>query len=216
MARTEGIPAIEQYITNLYAKEDAILAQCRHTLSSTKAAIQVSPMEGKIIQVLLQMIEAKNVLEIGTLAGYSSIWIARALPLNGRLHTIEKSQEHHAIAQRNIELAGLMQRVTLHNAEALKILDQMNQYAPFDAVFIDADKANYPNYLNHAYSLLRIGGIVIADNTRLFDLLLTKPTAENRDLHTNMQLFNEMLADTSRFTSIMLPTTEGLSIGIKK
>lgn len=216
MARTEGISAIEQYITNLYANEDDALAQCRNKLSSTKAAIQVSPMEGKIIHVLLQMIDAKNVLEIGTLAGYSSIWIARALPANGILHTIEKSEEHHAIATANIAAANLSNRVTLHLGEALTVLEQMSTYGPFDAVFIDADKANYPNYLNHAYSLLRIGGIVIADNTRLFDLLLQKPTEENRDLHINMQLFNEMLADTARFTSIMLPTTEGLSIGIKK
>lgn len=217
MARANQQDNLLDYITKLYAQEDELLASFKTDLPPQKFAIQVNAVEGKIIQVLLHLLSARKVLEVGTLAGYSSIWIARALPKDGMLYTIEKSAEHFKLANEKISSSDIADRVSLHHGAALEVLTELTQHGPFDAAFIDADKANYPNYLEAIYPMLRQGGLIIADNTRLFDLVLNDtPPEKNPELWEAMRRFNLALADDKRFISVMLPTSEGLSIAIKK
>lgn len=216
MARPQAASAVYKYIEDLYTSSDPALEKLRAELPEHKFAIQVSPLEGKLISILLKLHNAKRVLEIGTLAGYSTLWIAKALPSDGCVHTIEKSTEHFLIAQKNIKNSAYSSNIIMHNGAGLEIIETLHSQEPFDAIFIDADKVNYPNYLNATYPLLKTGGLIIADNTRLFDLVLSdEPPAKNPELWEAMRLFNKMLSDETKFNAVMIPTHEGLSIAIK-
>ena len=125
-------------------------------------AHDVSALQGKMLALLIQMTRAVRVLEIGTLGGYSTICMAKALPLNGSVTTIEFSQQHAAVARQNIESAGLTHCVALYVGAALDVLPTLN--APFDLIFIDADKANNPRYLEWAIKLAQPGTVIVADN----------------------------------------------------
>lgn len=199
------------YIESLYAVEDEILHETRVSINEYLQKIQISPLEGKIIHVLLNMVKAKKVLEIGTLAGYSAIWIARALPKDGQLTCIEKSEENYKIALANLQNAVPDGKVKLINADAKELLPTLNE--KFDAVFIDADKTSYPFYLEQTYRLLNQGGLIIADNTLLFGKVYNKSSEE---MVIAMQEFNQKISDPDRFISIILPTNEGLTIAIKR
>ena len=125
-------------------------------------AHDVSALQGKMLALLIQMTRAVRVLEIGTLGGYSTICMAKVLPLNGSVTTIEFNQQHAEVARQNIENAGLTHRVTLYVGAALDVLPTLN--APFDLIFIDADKANNPGYLEWAIKLAQPGTVIVGDN----------------------------------------------------
>ncbi len=205
------------YIQSLYAPEDSLLKEISESLDSKRFNMQISAMEGKLLQLLLKMTGALKVLEIGTLVGYSSIWIARSLPEEGRLISIEKSEENYREARANILKAGLNNKVEIIQGDAALLLPGLGKYGPFDAAFIDANKTGYPLYLDLVYDLLRPGGLIIADNTLLFDSVISpQPPQADKSMWLAMRKFNEMLADTTRFEAILIPTAEGLSIAIKK
>src|SRR3712207_264832 len=144
---TYQTPAIEAYLRGLYAVETEGM---RDALRSAQAAglpeIQVSPTDGKILEVMLRMIGARKVVELGTLAGYSAQWIACALPPDGHLWTLERDPKHADVARGVLERAGLADRVTVLNGAADELLGMLGREAPFDAVFIDADKDGYERY----------------------------------------------------------------------
>jgi caffeoyl-CoA O-methyltransferase len=157
---------IEQDITRLFAVEDEGLQQA---LIAGKAAglpeIQISPIQGKLLQVLATACQARKILEIGSLAGYSGIWLARALPGNGKLITLEINARHAEVVRNNLVRAGVGEKTEVRVGPALELLPHLLDEAPFDLVFIDADKAPYPEYLAWALRLTRAGSIIIADNT---------------------------------------------------
>jgi predicted O-methyltransferase YrrM len=126
----------------------------------------VSPVQGKLLYLLARLLGARNILEIGTLGGYSAIWMARALPAGGRLITLEANPKHAEVARANIVRAGLADVVDLRLGKALDTLPQLAQEkrGPFDLIFIDADKPGYPDYLPWAIKLSRPGSLIIADN----------------------------------------------------
>jgi caffeoyl-CoA O-methyltransferase len=130
-------------------------------------AIQLGPPEAKLVGLLLSLIRAERVVEIGTLAGYSAIRMARALPPGGRLWTIEADPKHASVARKNVEAAGLSRRVTVVEGLALEVLPSLEQRAPFDAVFVDADKSTYDLYGRWAAKNLRRGGLLLGDNVTL-------------------------------------------------
>ncbi|HLQ10486.1 MAG TPA: O-methyltransferase, partial [Ktedonobacteraceae bacterium] len=140
----------------------------RNALTSARAAglpeIQISPIQGKLLQVLAAACNARNILEIGALGGYSGIWLARALPTGGRLITLEINPEHAAIVRNSFEEAGVSDRAEVRVGKALDLLPNLESEAPFDLVFIDADKPPYPQYLEWALRLTRPGSIIVADN----------------------------------------------------
>lgn len=159
--------AVDSYIGEKLLGSDPVM---RDVLESSEAAglpsIAVSPAQGKFLFLLARMMAAKNVLELGTLGGYSGVWLARALPPDGQLVTIDIEPEHTAVAMRNFERAGVTDRVDARVGPALELLPRLKteQRPPFDLVFIDADKAAYPEYLDWAIALCRPGGLIVTDN----------------------------------------------------
>jgi predicted O-methyltransferase YrrM len=159
--------AVDDYLCELFAPDDPALAGA---LAKSEAAglpaIHVAPNQGKLLQILARAIGARRILEIGTLGGYSTIWLARALPPEGRLVTIEADARHAEVARENITAAGLLDRVELHLGQALDVLAELIAAgaAPFDLVFIDADKPNNPEYFLRALQLSHPGTLIVIDN----------------------------------------------------
>jgi len=129
-------------------------------------AIDVSPLQGKFLNLIVRMCGARRVLEIGTLGGYSTIWIARALPAGGKVVTLELESTHAAVARENFATAGVSDKIDLHVGPALSSLERLgaDRFGPFDLVFIDADKPNNKSYLDWAMRLARSGTIIVCDN----------------------------------------------------
>lgn len=159
--------AVDDYIADALVPPDAALDGA---LAASEAAglpaINVAPNQGKLLMLLARMAGARRILEIGTLGGYSTIWLARALPVDGRLVTLEHAPAHAAVAGRNIAAAGLDGLVEIRVGPALESLAalQAQGEAPFDLVFIDADKPNNPLYLDWALRFARVGTVIVADN----------------------------------------------------
>lgn len=159
--------AVDRYIAELFAPSDAALDAALHASAAAGLpAISVSPVQGKLLQLLARSLAARNILEIGTLGGYSAIWLARALAADGRLITLEADAKHAAIAQANIDRAGLSGVVELRLGKALDTLPKLasEKRGPFDLIFIDADKPNIPEYFAWALKLSRRGSLILVDN----------------------------------------------------
>jgi caffeoyl-CoA O-methyltransferase len=202
---------IRDYLDSVHAAHDAGLeaafsAPGEH---SEIPAIMVGPSEGRLLELLLRMIAAERVVEIGTLAGYSAIRMAAALPATGRLWTIEYEPRHAEVARANIAGAGHADRVTVMVGAALDILPTLEQHGPFDAVFIDADKINYDHYGQWALRNLRSGGLLLGDNAYLFGQLM-----DDSDGAAAMRRFHEQAAKAC--DSVCIPTPDGLLLGIKR
>jgi caffeoyl-CoA O-methyltransferase len=170
--------------------------------------IQLGPAEGRLLELLLRLGNARKVVEIGTLAGYSALWIARALPAGGHLWTIEADPRHAGVAAEVIGEAGLGDRVTLIKGEAAEVLPKLRDSGPFCAVFLDADKARYDLYGRWATANLRPRGLLIGDNAYLFGRLL-----EDGDDAQAMRRFHEEMA--SHYRSVCIPTPDGLAVGVR-
>jgi predicted O-methyltransferase YrrM len=159
--------AVDDYIAGQLLHADPVLeAALAANRDAGLPAIDVSPAQGKLLNLLATIAGAKRILEIGTLGGYSTIWLARALPPDGRLVTLELDPRHAMVAKANIERAGLSDLVDLRVGPALKSLEALAREgaAPFDFVFIDADKPNNRNYLGLAMKLSRPGTVIVCDN----------------------------------------------------
>jgi predicted O-methyltransferase YrrM len=159
--------AVDAYLADhLIPKDDALEAALRESEAAGLPPIQVTALQGKMLQIFARMVGARRILEVGTLGGYSTIWLARALPENGRLITLEAAAKHAAVARRNLERAGLMGRVELHEGPALDSLPKLLAAGekPFDMIFLDADKEHNAEYLEWALRLSHPGTVIITDN----------------------------------------------------
>jgi caffeoyl-CoA O-methyltransferase len=155
-------------------------------------------------------------VEIGTLGGYSGTCLARGMGREGVLHTFEVDGHHAEVARRSFELAGVASQVRIHVGKALERLPEVEREGPFDLVFVDADKVGYPAYLDWAGRHLRVGGLLLADNTFGFGRIHEKATDDAEGLSiAALREFNERLARGGRFRATMIPTEEGLSLGVK-
>lgn len=204
---------LDDYVSASFVHEDAALEwiqaeAARHQLP----AISVRSFEGKLLQMLVWMSGAQKVVEIGTLVGYSGVWLARALPASGKLYTLEKSSKHAAVARASFERAGVSARVELLEGDAHESLRKLTTRAPFDLVFIDADKGSYPAYLDWAASNLRPGGIVAAHNA----FRSGKVLAPVEEVDQQMDAFNRALAGDARFNSLIFAIGDGLAVGVRK
>ena len=156
---------VDAYIAEtLIPPEPALDAALAANAAAGLPEIDVSPAQDKLLHLLARMVGARRILEIGTLGGYSTIWLARALPPDGRLVTLEYAPAHAAVARANIARAGLGDRVEIRVGAALDSLPGLEPLAPFDFVFIDADKANNDAYLDWALRLTRRGSVIVCDN----------------------------------------------------
>jgi len=213
----EPTPALE-YIRSLYAAQDDLLADIAAELKRRNIAIQIGAEEGKLLQLLIALHNTKTIVEIGTLAGYSAIWMARALPEDGHIYAINKDPEHVQMAEGFFARSECRDKITQLAGDAHKILPTLSQKGGgFDMVFIDADKISYPAYLDWAEKNIRKGGLIVADNTFLHGAILEKTPPEDVAPTTwkNMHSFNERLADKSKYNATIIPTSEGLSVAIK-
>lgn len=195
-----------------------MLAEISAELDKRNIAIQIGAEEGRILQLLIALHDTRTIVEIGTLAGYSTIWMARALPEGGHIYTINKDPAHIEMAEGFFAKCECRSKITQLAGDAHKILPTLSQKGEqFDMVFIDADKISYPAYLDWAEKNIRKGGLIIADNTFLGGAMLEKTPPENIAPTTwkNMRSFNERLADKSKYNATIIPTREGLSVAIK-
>lgn len=201
-----------EYIAGLFAREDDLLASLREEADrSGMPPISITPDEGRLLQVLLTAIGARRVLEVGTLGGYSAIWMARALPPTGRVLSLEMEPGHAEFARRYVTRAGLDAQVEVRVGRALDLLPALDGER-FDVMFIDADKEPLPTYFDWGLRLVRPGGLIIADNAlwggRVYDPTVTDgPTAGVRE-------FNRRLATDPRVTGIVVPTHDGVAIAV--
>lgn len=204
-----------QYIRDLFASEDTLLTDIREELETSEFPIQIGAEEGKLLQVLIRLANVKSILEIGTHAGYSTIWMARALPEDGRIITLENSPSRADRARANFNKSEVKDKIVLVESDALAALASMHE--KFDLIFIDADKINYLNYLDWAESHINVGGLIIGDNTYLFENVYADEPDKNVRLASfvAMKEFNRRLADQEKYCSIMLPTKEGLTVAMK-
>lgn len=208
---------VADYLMKTYSADDAILESVvKSTTDAGMPMIQVGPLDGLLLEVLVRAVGAIKCVEVGTLAGYSAIRIARALPTNGKLYTIEYDPKHAEIARKNIQTAGVASKVEVFTGAGVDVLPSLNDKGPFDLVFIDADKAGYTSYLKWAESNLKIGGIVLGDNALAFGFLTEKniPEREVKSVEA-LRKFNQALGASRVFKSAMIPTGEGLAIGVK-
>ena len=173
-------------------------------------AIQVSPSEARLLELLMRLAGARKVVEVGTLAGFSAIRMARALPDDGHLWTIEFDARHAAVARERLAAAGFAERATVLEGRAAEVLPTLEPQGPFDAVFVDADKSGYAEYGRWAARNLRPGGLLIADNAYYFGRLLNTDdpgAASVRQLHEEAP---------EAFESVCIPTPDGLLLGIRR
>lgn len=212
-------PAISDYAGELYSAEEAPKAEIRSRAAKAGLPdIHVSPMDGLHLHVIARACGAKKAVEIGTLAGYSGVWIAQALPANGKLFTFEYDPRHAKLAEETFRKAGVLSKVDILVGPALQNLGKIEPEGPFDFVFIDADKVNYIAYLEWAAKNLRIGGVLMADNTFAFGLIAEKSRKKLGEHAENvfaLREFNQKLANHPKFRSTILPTGEGLSLAVK-
>jgi predicted O-methyltransferase YrrM len=196
---------IDEYIEQLFVGRDAALdAAVQSTIAAGMPQIQVSASLGKVLYLLAKLANAERILELGTLAGYSTLWLARALPAHGKLVTMEADSRHAEVAIHNLANAGFAQQVELMQGPALQSLQQLaDRGVPaFDMVFIDADKVNYPAYLDWAIQLSRRGALIVADNVVRAGAVLN-PAADDVSALGAHQ-FNVALAADPRVEAIVL------------
>jgi predicted O-methyltransferase YrrM len=195
--------AVDEYITGLLAPSDAALQEAlRASAGAGMPAIAVSAAQGKLLMLLAQALGARRILEIGTLGGYSTIWLARGLAEGGRLVTLEADPKHAGVARSNIARAGLSDVVEVRLGKGLETLPGLE--GPFDFIFIDADKVSYPEYYSWAVKLSRAGSLIVADNVVRKGAVID---AESSDANVQgVRRFNEMVAADKRVSATVIQT----------
>ena len=212
--------AVDRYITDLQVpSESALDAALESSRAANLPTIQVSPPQGKWLHILARAQRAQRILELGTLGGYSTIWLARALPADGRLVTLEANAKHAEVARANITRAGLSDVVEIRVGPALDSLKQMvaDHAAPVDFIFIDADKPGYADYFTWSLKLSRPGTLIVADNVvrdgKVIDASSDDPNAQA------IRRFNDVLASEKRVIATTIQTVgskgyDGFTIAI--
>lgn len=207
-----------EYLLSVSLREPDILAQLRQeTAQHPRAMMQIAPDQGQFMALLLRLMNAKTVLEVGVFTGYSSLCMALALPPDGKLVACDISDEYTTIARRYWNLAGVAHKVDLRIAPALETLDQLlaaGHANTFDFAFIDADKDNYRHYYDRALQLVRPGGLIAIDNV-LWGGQVADAHAHD-DSTQAIRAFNAALRDDDRVTLSLLPISDGLTLALKR
>ena len=211
--------AVDKYICDLFAPNDAALRAVVESIEKNNIPqISISASQGKFLQVLVKLCGAKTVLEIGTLAGYSTIWMARGLPANGKLISLEYEQLHADVASENIKRAGLADLVEIRIGKGLDLLPRLQQENKvFDMIFIDADKPPYAEYFEWALRLSHPGTLIIADNVIRAGKILN--AEEEDDMVKGVHRFNKLLAATKEVTACIIQNVgdkehDGMAIAV--
>ncbi len=208
---------IENYIRSITLREpDALKRQREETESHPRAGMQTAPEQGQFLHLLARITGAKKTLEVGVFMGYSSTWVALALPPGGKVVACDLSEEYTRRARQTWRAAGVEGRIDLHLGPALETLDGLiaeGQSGTFDFAFIDADKTNYANYYERALQLLRRGGLMAVDNV-LWDGRPIDPAVTDADTEA-IRAFNRKVHDDSRVAISLVPLGDGLTLACK-
>jgi predicted O-methyltransferase YrrM len=213
-ARTLNLDdSLYSYLLDVSLRETPLLKRLRdETQALPMARWQVAPEQGQFLALLVKLTGARRLLEVGTFTGYSALCMAAALPDDGSLICCDIPGDYNATAVRYWEEAGLAERIDLRLAPALETLAQLS--GPFDLIFIDADKANYPSYLEHALRLLRVGGLAVFDNT-LWSGRVLESNPDSADTRA-IQALNRALKGDARVDLSLLPIGDGLTLCRKR
>lgn len=211
---------MDQYIEkHLISKDDVLEQVLKNNQQQGLPEYDVSAAQGKLLQLIVMMNKATRILEIGTLGGYSTIWMARALPKDGQLITLEYDPHHAQVAQHNIELAGLEQKIKIRVGDASEQLEQMEaeHVEALDLIFIDADKNNNARYLQYALEMSHPGTVIIGDNVVREGAILDQHSNDGRV--QGIRQFYELLAENPQITATAIQTVgskgyDGFAIGI--
>ena len=205
---------LSDYIVTLFAPEDELLGALREEADRTGLpTTAISADAGRFLQVLLRSIGARRVLEVGTLGGYSAIWMARALPPDGCLVTVEREARHAAFAERYVDRAGLSGIVSIRRGRALDVLPSLDGEV-FDLVFLDADRAPLATYFDWAVRLTRVAGMVVVHNVLLGGRVADREGKGDDDDLRAVRAFNARLAADPRVTSILVPAYDGFAVAV--
>jgi predicted O-methyltransferase YrrM len=202
---------LEAYLRPLFWPEDGLLQDLARDIAERGPQIQVSAEEGRLLAMLVTLSGARRVLEVGTLFGYSGVWMARALGPAGHLDTVEFTPMHADAARGWFDRAGLAGRVTVHQGPALEVLPGL---APgYDLAFFDAAKSEYCDYLDHALRLVRPGGRILADNVFWNGRVAGDGDAGDADVR-GIRDYNARIATDPRLSSTVIPVGDGLSVSV--
>jgi caffeoyl-CoA O-methyltransferase len=202
-----------EYITRVFVREPEYIAVARAEGERRRAGMQISAYEGHLLQWLVRISGAANILEVGTFMGVSTLWMAGGLPAGGTLTTLEFSAEHAKIAARHVAASPHKNTIHMVHSDAHTWIGATPATPQWDLVFIDAEKKGYADYLEAILPRMNPRGWIIGDNTLLFGALSGEhPDASNAAAKTSLARFNETLADSTRFESVLLPTPEGLTV----
>jgi caffeoyl-CoA O-methyltransferase len=209
-------PTLSAYVARTYAPEDEVLREIRERSKHAGLPdIQLAALDARHLEILARACQARRAVEIGTLGGYSGLCILRGMGPTGTLDTVDIEPKHAKIARESFRKSGFSARARVHVGPAKKILPRLAGLGPFDFCFIDADKEGYPAYLEWAADNLRPAGLVVLDNAFLFGRLAKKATGKGAPEIAAMQKVHAMLAHDGRFRSTVLPTGEGLAVGVR-
>lgn len=209
--------ALQDYLLEVSLREDPVLAALRsETAALPSAGMQIAPEQGQFMALLIRLIGAKRVLEVGTFTGYSSLAMALALPDDGQVYACDVSEEFTSIARRYWAKAAVEQKITLTLAPALETLDGFladGMAGTVDLMFIDADKESYDAYYERGLDLVRSGGLILVDNV-LWNGAVIDPDKQDADTKA-IRALNTKLKDDSRITLSMVPLSDGLTLALK-
>jgi len=211
MTPKEQWSAVDRYLDEMLVKPDETLEQAlRVSAEAGLPPINVSPAQGKLLHLLARAIGARKILEIGTLGGYSTIWLARALPAGGKLITLEAESKHAEVAQSNMARAGLTEIVEVRVGLAIDLLPRLesDRLGPFDLIFIDADKQSTVEYFKWAMKLSRVGSLIMVDNVVRGGKVIDAGSTDSAV--RAIRRFNDMLSQESRVSATAIQT-----VGVK-
>ena len=214
--------AVDDYINSVVVASDSALdAAIEASAKAELPAIAVTPNQGKLLHILGRLVNTRRILEIGTLGGYSTIWLARALTADGRLFSLEIDPKHAEVARKNVERAGLASKVEIRLGPAIESLQKLaaEKAGPFDLIFIDADKAGIPDYFTWSLKLSRSGSLIVVDNVVRKGAVI-EAGSKDPDVQ-GVRRLNEMLAKESRVTATTIQTVgskgyDGITIALVK
>ncbi len=202
-----------EYVADHTRGDDAFLIELKkEARAAGLPAIWIAPAQASLLQIVLRLARAKEVVEVGTLAGYSAIAMARALPRGGRVRTIELEPKHADFAETWIARSDVSDKVEVHRGRGSDVLSRFEDGSA-DAAFLDADKASYPIYLEHCLRIVRVGGLIAVDNAFAFGQLFDAQPAD-RDVGA-IRAFNDQLAADERLASVIVPLGDGCWVGAR-
>ncbi|MCZ0932497.1 MAG: O-methyltransferase [Oligoflexia bacterium] len=206
------------YLDQTFGLEEPLLQKIQQAVESEAVQhMQISAHEARILQFLVKISKAKKIVEIGTLYAYSTFHIAKALPEEGQIWTIDHNSHRHKVSQEILNNSPSAKKINWQCGPALEQLKSLEPLAPFDMIFIDADKEPYLKYLNWAEKNLKKGALLVADNTFLFGAVYGESERDTKPETTKvMREFNKRLANSELWRGALIPTQEGMTVSIKQ